>query len=456
MKASHEKIVSELAKVVKNAKGKLSPEDAASATGRRIDEINDGFNRLLELYRSRVQMDSDTGRLKFVFDYPLKKRGSKTFREVLFELGNALWKIFQIIYKAAIGVVLIMYTVIFLVILLALMFGGRGNDRDGGPNIGPIMAGLFRGISEAFMWSYILRPYDYDTDAYGMHYKRIRPEKNKGKGFIKSVFSFVFGPERPKYDPLEDAKEAAAFIRRHGGKITAGDIVALTGVDYPEAESRLAEYTGRFRGMIDIAEDGTVTAEFPDMENKISKELKGGEIIYYEDEVDAPWEVTGNSTGRNFAIGAMNTFNLVMANVVIGLRGNPIETSAYEEPGTATQIINAVAGSDFLIFGLGWFPLIFSIMFFLIPIFRYFYVKKKQGERENNILRKRLTGAIIRAASPISSDNLLKLARIQDKHLKRGKKILDKLVIDYRGSINIAEDGTAMYSFERLWKEALN
>jgi len=251
--ASDEKVVNQLEKILKKSRGKISPGDAAAATGYPIYQIQDALARLIELYEARVSMNPENGQVQFIFKYPFFKRGRKTLKEIM-QLGiDAIWKVFKVIYKASIGIILVFYTVLFVLVLLALVFGGRSDSRDSKIDIGAILGGLFRGILDAYTFTAITRNMSYGYDGYGYKFKTFKPEKDKGKGFVQSVFSFVFGPDRPIYDPLDDAKEAAAFIRMNNGRITAGHIVALSGVKYDEAEARLAEYAVRLMAIYKLA-----------------------------------------------------------------------------------------------------------------------------------------------------------------------------------------------------------
>jgi hypothetical protein len=450
---SEQKIVLSLESLLKKTKGQVSPADLAAETGYPLQQVNDALARLIELYNARVTMDSESGKLVFKFDYPLSKRGKKSFKELLFIAIETLWKVFKVIYKASIGIVLVLYTIIFVLILIALMFGGRSSDNDSkGPDIGPIIGGLFRGLMDAFTLSLWMRPYNYTSDPYGNSYRTYEPERNKGRGFIQSVYSFVFGPDRPEYDPLEDHKEAAAFIRKNNGKITAGHIVALTGVSYFDAESRLAEYASRFGGDLYISPDGVLMGEFYDLLNKQTSELQGGRIVFYEEEVEAPYEYTGNSTGRNAAIMGMNAFNLVMAFYLTSVFSGGSQIGLTDDLGNPVNTDFLV--SPFLSIGLGYFPLVFSALFFIIPMIRYFYVKRKNNEREINILRKKLIGAFVKHHSKnITLSDIVKLANIEPQHESTIIKILEKLVIELRGEINIDTMGNPVYSFKRLSSE---
>lgn len=355
-KLADEKVVNDLERLIKKSKGKISPADASATTGYPLEQVKDALSRLIELYEARVTMDNETGQIQFIFKYPFFRRGKKTIKEILQNVLEILWKGFQIVYKASIGIILIFYTVIFILILIAIIFAGRSSDRDSKIDIGSILGGLFRGILDAYTFSLITRDISYRYDDYGYRYKSYQPEKNRGKGFVKSVFSFVFGPERPKYDPLEDAKEAIAFIRQNNGRITAGHIVALTGLSFEEAEARLAEYAVKFNGELEITEEGYVVAEFTDLMNKASDEFKGGKIVFYEDEVEPPYELTGNSSGRNFAIAGMNLFNLFMSFILINSFNETIY--AHENMSTSELIMYNLQEFGWIVIVLGYFPFI--------------------------------------------------------------------------------------------------
>jgi hypothetical protein len=305
---------------------------------------------------------------------------------------------------------------------------------------------------DAFTISYFMGGFNYQIDSDGYRYKVPAKEKNKGTGFIKSVFSFVFGPDREKYDPLDDAKEAAAFIRRNNGKITTGNIVALTGVHFEEAEARLAEYAARFNGDLSISEEGIIIAEFTDMMNKASKEYDSGKIVFYEDEVEAPYLVTGNEGGRNALIIGLNLFNLVMSGLMMSFFSSSYVM--YDEPTARDIIINRIHEFSWLVFGLGWFPLIFSILFFVIPILRTFTVNSQNSKREYNILRKKLLGAFVRhQGKEITLDGIIYNANIKKEEVNKVKTILERLIIELKGELNIDSSGNPIYSFPRLSRE---
>lgn len=437
MNAEHskEEVLVKLEKLIKDSNGRVAPQDVAAATGYSTQEVEDALARLMELYRCKVEVDEENARPIFNFDIPLKKRGEKTFKENLAEFINVFWEIFKKVYKVAIGVILIVYTVIFVIIIMIAASQGGDKDRRNNSSsrmVSGIFSAIFRGMQFAAINRSFSRAYDQDN----MSYRYYEKSDHKGKKFIQSIFDFVFGPERPEYDPLNDTKEVATYIRSRSSKITSADIINLSGVDYDEADSRLAEYTSKFKGSIDITDNGTAIADFTDL-SVISSNLEGGKIEYYIDEVEPPYELTGNTSGTNFGIGFMNLFNLLMSIAVVQGTGNLASTA--------------------LVFALGWFPLIFSITFFLIPIGRVFTYKKKEAQRNKDVIRKILVGQIIAAkGGPLTMEQIISKINLQNRSIKEVEEVLSKVVTDLRGEIVIDENGTPSYNFDRLKRELVH
>lgn len=435
MNPDHSKpeIVNKLEEIIKNSKGKISPADAAAATGYSLQDVEDSLARLIELYVCKVEVDLKEGKPVFNFAHPLRKRGKKTSQEIAFEILEKLYEVFKKIYKAAIGVILILYTVIFVVLLLVAMSRGGGDNRrkSGGGNL---IAGLFSAIFRAFQFKMIADSMKVGRDSDNLHYRYYEKPKNKGKNFVQSVFDFVFGPERPEYDPLNDIKEVAAYIRKKSSVITSADIINLSGVNYDVADKRLTEYATKFRGNIFIKENGTALAEFNDISNTTS-DLKGGQIEYFEDEVEPPYELTGNETGRNFIIMFMNAFNLLMSgNILFGQMGEQFP-------------------SILLIF-LGWFPFIFSLLFFIIPAIRRATIDRKKAERSRNNVRKLIIGVIFRnAGGPVTLDEIMKNINLENHSVDEVESVISEVLTDLEGEIVIDSGGTAIYKFDRLKRE---
>lgn len=433
MNPSHSipEVQSKLESLISKGSGRISPQDASAITGHSLEQVEDSLARLIELYKSKVSVGED-GKLIFDFVTPLSQRNKKTSKEIFYEYGEKLWKVFQVVYKAAIGVILVIYTIVFALIMLALLSSGnqKGNRNNNGSKI---ISGIFNAIFMGLRISFYSRAFNYVSDGQGHRYKRYVESQNKGESFVQSVFNYVFGPERPKFDPLNDAKEMAAYIRDKKSHITSADIINLSGVSFDEADSRLAEYAVKFRGHLHINENDVAIAEFDDMEKRVS-ELDGGKIEYYVDEIEPPYELTGNKSGRDIAISGMNFFNLIVS-----------MTFAFAD--NTEQYLASIQ-----IF-LGWIPFFFSLSFFVIPMIRAFVLGAKKHKRELDIIRKNMVGVIFsNKGKPITKRELLVRSglKINDRN---SEIVLNKLIPELQGDIVINEAGEAIFQFIRIEKE---
>ena len=443
-----EEIISKLKNIIKSNKGVINPNEAISKTGYSKDDVISGLNRLIELFEAKVVLDDVAGGLRYVFKYPLWQRGKRTAKEVFASVCRSALKVFKTIYKGAVGVVLIAYTVIFAIVLLVVTRGDNNSNNNSGLGFHLII----RIISEIFFWNAMTRPYYISEDRYGNKFKSYQQkDEQKGSGFIKGVFSFVFGPDTPPIEEAADVREVAAYVRlKTNGLITAANMIELAGISYDKAESRLAEYCGKFDGYLDITNDGIVYGNFSNIMGSTSQ-LEHQNITYYIDEIEPPIEFTGNKSGRNFGIICMNAFNMVMASVILQMHSNPpVEYLNGEMVGIWWELIYGGFG-----FWLGWFPLLVSMSYFLVPILRFpsFLIKKKN--RNNRVLHKILIGNICKARK--KSFTLTELFDITKKKMNVTEdKIRDMMYIIMRelnGTMEIKENGTILYTFERLYDE---
>ncbi len=422
--------------LAKKSRGRLSPQDVAAATGLAMQEAQDALERMMELYESRITMREETGDLLFVFPLPLRKRGSKTLREIALRVRDALWKAFVIVYKAAIGVILIVYTIIFIVIVIGLaLAASQGRDRDNDSfDIGDLIGGVFRAIFEGMQFYAWNRAIGYGFDNDGMRYRRFETDEKK-KNFIRSVYDFVFGPDRPPYDPLDDAREAAAFIRKNRGKLTAGHLVMLAGWTYDKAEEKLTDALVRFKGHPDITEQGIVIGDFVEMTRREDAALKGGAIVLYQDETETPYEQTGNTGGRNAVIALMNVFNLAMSIAILSGGLLPID-------------------NPLLIIALGGFPFLFSLLFFLIPLVRLPIVRKKERERHRNNIRKKIVGVITsQPKRSFTFADITMLGGINKSDEQIARELMDRTTAELGGDTELDSNGIVYYVFPRLAQE---
>ncbi len=438
-------------------KGRLSPQDAAAATGLTVSEAQDALTRLMELYVTRVSYD-DNGRIIFDFEMPLRGRGTKTLAEKWASVRESLWRGFKVFYKIWISLILIGFFLVMVVLVVLLIVaksraGGDDDDRDNGIG-GNMVGGLFRGILEGLQFAFWTRAYSggYGIDEHGYRYREARVPKGAGKNrekksFFIAVYDFALGPERAETDPLENEKEAAAFLREEHGVITSAEVLALSGGDFPKAEERMADYLARFGGEPRLTDEGVVVGEFEDFVTRSSETYSGGSVVPFWEEYEAPYKLTGNSSGRNFLIGFMALF-ILFAGGILGPGEGLNDLAAAYHPFFGT------AAANFL---LGTMPMAFGLSYLLLPLLRRPFIKRKEAARLKRSRKKQIMRSIFlhRMWRTTPDDIYLTLPEQTRKEMSREDvaQMVEDLLPELQGDIELAPDGTPVYIFGRLERE---
>lgn len=431
--------------VSKHKTRQFTLSDAASVTGVPVLESEYAIKSLMEKYDCKLKV-TENGDLIYDFG-TLHRRNAKPFSEYFKDFARALWTGFTYAYKFLMSIVLIVYFVAFVAIAIGLaiaaMSGGKDNDNSS-KGVGQLFAVIFRLFLEIFMWKTFVETDDYyERDAYGYQYRRHKSRSSalseKKKSFIASIYDFVFGPARVELDPLANKQEVAAFLRRQKGLISTAEMQALAGWKRPDADNFMTECLAHFDGRAEISPNGTLYGDFSELIR--SKDRSGeADVVYYWDEYEAPYEVTGNTTGTNAWIIFMNIFNI----------------------GGSLFILNS--GGEFMpesiAMWLGWIPLVYSILFFAIPMVRALYLRSYQKAQHKENIRKRLMRAIFQSNSPkLSLNQLLNAANATSKNEEKLDKatvesIMQDLVYDLNGDLRIDDKtGDLYYYFEQLDQE---
>jgi hypothetical protein len=260
------------------------------------------------------------------------------------------------------------------------------------------------------------------------------------------VYDFVFGPDRPNYDPFANEKEVVAWLRANRGVLTMTDLVALAGWTYDQASERMADYLTRFKGDATITEEGVLIGDFERMLATGDAQLKGGKVELFWDEYEAPFEMTGNPSARNLAIVGINAFNLLFAALILF------------SPEIRLQIefimYDFGIGSGVVYTALGIMPLLFSAVFFTVPLLRFLPTKRREAARRGRNEQRRVLRHIFRRnGSAVSLTELLEDVNGDENSKFSSKELRDlveQLLPLYGGRSDIAEDGTVLYIFDRI------
>jgi hypothetical protein len=435
--------------------------EAAAMTGLAIDETRDAMESLLNKYVCRLQV-SENGDLIYNFGEALQRRGEKTAAERRREFLAWLWRLFTVIYKAWIAVTLVVYFIVFLVIVIVALVAAsarQSSDERHRQDAGmPIQLGsivdLFFSI---FRWRTVTGTIDYRRDAQGYRYRHYEPRPAvmhaKKKNFMSAVYDFVFGPPRVQLDPLGNEKEVAVYLQQHNGIVVTAELSALAGWTLPQAETFLTECILRYRGETKISDDPVLYGQFDELMRGVG-EVETGDITYYWDEYEPDYELNGNSGTQNMIIGIMNGFNLMIA--LFLATG---DLTAFVTPVVSPDIFAWLAvNSVWVHVVLGWIPLIFSILFFVIPLVRWFQIRTLQQQRQRQNVRKRLFKAIFaRRGQPQTVPAVTTAvnrgseeAALTPPEVESGLK---QLVLDMPGDMDVSGSAEVQYAFPRLTAE---
>lgn len=438
--------------------------EASVATGLPVDDVRDSMDDIIGRYECRLQV-TENGDLIYNFGEKLRRRGEKSLADVMKQVRDGLWKGFTILYKSWIAITLFFYFAVFLILLIAILIASSSQDRRGrGRRSSVDLGGVMYMFFSIFRWRTITGSYEYRTDQYGYRYRRYKPhpgviDKNK-KNIITAIYDFVFGPPRVKIDPLNDEKEVAAFLTENKGVTVPAELCALAGLKFSQAEKSLTDYLVRFDGEVKVSENGAIYGEFDNI-TRVIGEAKSWEIVYYWDEFEPEYELTGNSASHNAVAILMNSFNLLFSFLV--LKGALLNFFIINRQSDFSGIISTLGNlfaehQGFFTLALGWIPLVFSILFFLIPAARYLLIQKARHRRYLNNLRKRLFQAIFENyQKPKTTEEILSLVNWNPtmKSLSHDElePMLSDVALDLDGEMSVSEEAKTQYAFPRLKTE---
>lgn len=460
---AEKKYIKTLERYIDKTARQFTLNDAAAVTGLPVLETEYALKDLMKVYDCKLNV-TEGGDIIYDFGN-MNRRAAKSFQERMQELGAWLWKGFTIFYKFTISIILLIYFVVFVVILIALVVaalsGGKDN-RGGGKGAGNLLALLARIFFSIFQWRTIMGMTYSTYDSYGYRYQHYEPRKpilgnvkgggrkkkgakssdkaEQAKRFVSSIYDFVFGPPRVKPHELANEQEVASFLRTHKGLINIAELQALAGWNRENAGNFMTKCLGIFDGDAKISANATLYGDFSELLRSKSEEGQAP-VIYYWDEYEPEYELTGNSAGRNVAIMAINGFNLLFAGVIL-FSDIPMELGL---------------GAGLL--WLGWIPFVYSMLFFLIPIFRWFSLQPKRREQHRINIRKRIYKAIFQeGTAQVSLKRLENIANATiDGEEKLSDKVIEKemkdVIYELGGESFVDDEAKIQYRFERLDRE---
>ena len=428
--------------------GRATVGDVMSRTGLVQSEAEASLRRLLETRRGHLEV-GEAGTLVYRFEPSFVRRDEEPLWS---RIRRGAWEAFKTGFKVWTLLMLVVYLVVFVALLLAAVFAGKKGDGDGWGGGG---GGRDRGYGGGhghihfpsfWFWYLFWSPgWGWGRPYYGHRWEERVGQREARVPLYKKVFAFVFGPDRPRPTQPQKDRSVLRLIRSRSGVVTAADLVQYSGLRRHEAEEELGRMVAAYDGDVKVAANGTLVYVFPELmvsaHGRVSE--KAPDPAWRRLETAVP--VTGNSAGTDVAIGAVNTFNLAAAATAplfifprLGLGGVAAWT------------------------GLVWVPLVFSTMFFAIPLMRWIGVKRENRVRAERNLRKVLLSHVYRAslvgdgAQPVTvAAATADAAGLSKKQVSAHdvEAELVRLTADWDATVSVAANGQTEYRFEQIRAE---
>lgn len=456
-----EKVKTSIVNALKRHGNETTVADIITLTGLPEYQVQETIKHVVNEYDGHMKV-SESGELLYYFPRGMRStvRGFiPTMKRIGRKLLKAVGKILAFLFKIWIVVMLVGYFLVFLAILLLAMCvsfaGGRvssGSSDDRressfGGGIGGMI--LTRNVLDLFirLWFYSSLVKD-------------PRQKKQGRPLHKSVFAFVFGEKDPNADYYQAEKQhLVRYIQMKKGVITLEELMAETGRTIEEANALINSLLIEWEGEPKVTEDGSLYYEFSNLLRQKSTiglsatELRKKSLIPF----------SNNEKKVNRLVGFFNGFNLVFGSYFLfssfGTQVNLAKETAsslYEfvvlllaRSGVVAEPVSTVT------IGLGVIPVIFSALFFLIPIIRNLRLKTKNIHIKQGNLLRRIYTHILRLPLSVRDTDIRPQA--EDENPPSAGQFISSKVKEfaaYKGAdVETEQNGGYVYVFKELDRE---
>ncbi|GHT77246.1 hypothetical protein FACS1894130_00940 [Spirochaetia bacterium] len=422
-------------------------------------------------YSGRLEV-TESGEIRYSFPngFVSKYRG---FRAALRKAASSLKKGLKItaaaLFKVWIMIMLVGYFVFFMVLALAALLlsiaassqsnsNSRSSSRGGGIGGLYFVSGIFNTIIRIWFYSELLKPMDKRY-----YNSRGQTAKPKGRPLYKAIFSFVFGDGDPNARWDEREKQAViAYIQANRGVISLPELMTLTGLQPGEAEDRIKSYCAEFGGSPEATEDGTVVYRFDELLLRADKQNRSfpdlsGPIKRLKAFSSNPKKMNGWFSvinGANLLFGGYFLANALSTGAI--LTQAQFQASSYLY-GVTYVLLSGLLSNPLpaIMIGLGWVPIIFSFLFWLIPALRYVGTKKDNEQIKRENFRKDGYGRIWHSPLRVNPREMVPQApECRPKNLTAAQDALITEVGAYAApEVAVDEREATVYTFAELERE---
>jgi hypothetical protein len=449
--------------------------DIVAKTALPLNTVRELVPSVADEYSARFEV-TESGEILYSFPqgFTSKYRGFvpalRRFSEKLFSGAKVLG---SLLFKGWIMVMLLGYFTLFMLIALAALLlsvtagASNSNDRSSGRrnSLGGmyLASHIFSFIIKIWFYSELSRSMDqaYYRGRYAN--RNSSPNRPKGRPLYKAIFSFVFGDEDPNKDwTVREKKILIAYIQAHKGVISLPEFMAISGLSPEKAGDAVTACCVEFGGSPEATEDGTVVYRFDELL------LRGNKQDFSLSGMSSPLKrlkkFSSNLKKMNIWFTLINGVNLVFGSYFLtnALNAGTIRPQGQFNSGPYLYGITHALFSAFtenprslIAVGLGIIPLIFSILFWLIPALRYFIIKKENEEIKLENFRRTGYGRIWSSPLAIKNGDI----KTQAEECRPGNlAAAEDRIIKEMGSyaapdVELDPAGNTVYAFGELKRE---
>jgi hypothetical protein len=445
----------------------MTVADLVAGTALPLETVRELVNDVADEYSGHISV-TESGEILYSFPSGFTSR-YRGFRAVagraLGKAGRALKIIGAGLFKAWIMLMLVGYFVLFMLIAIAaLMFSAAAskssNSNNRRNNSGDgfyFVSGIFEFIIRIWFYSELTKSLDGRYRSYGSSASR-----PKGKPLYKAIFSFVFGDGDPNADiGMRERQAVIAYIQANKGIISLPEFMILTGATGSEADSLISAYCSEYGGMPEATEDGTVVYRFDALLLRADSDRSSGG---FSTPLKLPEKFSRNETKMNVWFCIINSVNLIFGSYffVNAMRSGRLLTEgqlnavSYLYGFTYSNAYNFFADPFPLIsIGLGIVPLVFSVLFWLIPLARYALLKKRNEKIKLENLRKDAFMFIWKNPAAVKGGDIKPLHKeCRPKNMDAARdRVLKDMSLYSLPDLEVNQAGETVYSFNELKRE---
>jgi hypothetical protein len=442
--------------------------DIVAKTALPLQTVREMVPQAADEYSARLEA-TESGEILYSFPrgFVSKRRGFKArFGRFMERFGRGLKIAAQALFKVWIMAMLVGYFVLFMVIALgALMLSVAASSSNSSNNRSRGRSGMGGMFLVSNVFDMIIRIWFYSelTKSLDPRRRGAANKRPKGRPLYKAIFSFVFGDGDPNADWDSREKQAViAYLQANSGVISLPEFMTLTGTERGKAEERIVSYCAEFGGMPEATEDGTVVYRFDELLLRADK--RDCSFSAFSAPLKRLKSFSSNTKGMNTWFGIVNTVNLFFGGYFLAnaLATGHILTQEHFNAasylyGVVYVVLSRIAANPLTVISvvLGLVPLVFSLLFWLIPALRYFGMKKSNETVKLENLRKAGYGRIWDKPLAVRNADIDGAAEeCRPKNMAAAReKIIQEIGAYAVPDVSIGAEGETIYSFKELERE---